>query len=937
MKDPYEDPSKDPSPPTAHKLAAGPCEGPPRRLGTVPWTGPPRSRVPGALPVLVLLGLLAAATAVLELARSPLAPALVPACLALGSAAAAVVAGSGATRLPGRSARPWRALAGALGLLAVGQVLATVRAGADLEFGGAEDVPMLLAVPLAALAAFRLLPPRSRRWPGWRTVLDGLIATLAVAVFGHVLLAALLTGVEGTADGLIAVGYPGVGAVLVGVGLVTVTGVRGARRGAAVWLLAASVAMAAVAIGGALGRTLGSTAATVVTEQAWMAMLAASVLAVRSDPGEPTTPDLDRPIVALRGLVLASGVASSVLLLLLAGVLAGRGIDPVEAGGGAALVALTSLRTVLWAGDGYRLTRRLLRTEGYFRALVHSGDAVTVVLDGTGRIGWASGAVEAQLGWTDRDLTGRLLADLLDEVDRDLVPRVAQAVRGGTTVGLLPTTARLRTRDGGWRDVELTGAAPSGAAPAAVSGAGDRGGLVLHLRDVTDRSSSQRELERMAYTDFLTGLPNRARFMAALGEASTGTAPGCVLLVDLDGFKAVNDVAGHDEGDRLLCEVAETLRAAAREDDVVARLGGDEFAVLVRAGRDEATVLAERLVVLLDREHRPPAPDGSGRGGLVFPVSGSVGVAELHVGGDPAEAVRRADLALRAAKAAGKNCVRTTGEALDRVVDRRARLARDLPEAIADGGLSVLLQPVVGVEEGRVLGLEALVRWRHRELGDVPPEEFVGVAEDEGLVVPLQRWVLGAATAALAPLLAQGHDLKLGVDVSVRHLQAGCLAADVARALTASGVPASRLVLQITESVLVDAEDRVERELAALREAGCVISIEDFGTGHSTLARLSRLPVDVLKMDRGFVAHIEDDPRSAAVVASVVELGRTLGLDVVAEGVETPGQLAALHRLGCRFLQGHLLGRPMPAADLAAVLVEPVGSARDGDRAPSHV
>ena len=192
-------------------------------------------------------------------------------------------------------------------------------------------------------------------------------------------------------------------------------------------------------------------------------------------------------------------------------------------------------------------------------------------------------------------------------------------------------------------------------------------------------------------------------------------------------------------------------------------------------------------------------------------------------------------------------------------------------------------------------------------------------------------------TAALAPLLAQGRDLQLGVNVSVRHLQAGCLAADVARALAASGVPASRLMLEITESVLVDAEDRVERELAALREAGCVISIDDFGKGHSTLARLSRLPVDVLKMDRDFVAHIEDDPRTAAVVASVVELGRTLGMDVVAEGVETPGQLAALRRLGCRFLQGYLLGRPVPATDLPAVLAAPVAGLLDGDRLASHV
>ncbi|SET63762.1 putative bifunctional diguanylate cyclase/phosphodiesterase [Geodermatophilus poikilotrophus] len=888
-------------------------------------------------PVLGLLGSLAAVTAALELTGSPLAPALVPACLALGSGATAVVAQRAASRLPGRSARPWRAIALATALLAFGQVLATVRSGAHLEFGGAEDVPMLLAVPVAVLAAMRLLPPRSRRWPGSRAVLDGAIATLAVALLGHVLLAALLAGVQGAADGLIAVGYPAVGAVLVGVGLVTVTAVRGARRTAAVWLLAASVAMAVVAVGGALGRTLGSTAATVVTEQAWLAMLAASVLAVRSDPGEPATPDHDRPIVPLRGLVLASGVASGVLLLLLAGALAGRPLDPVEAAGGAALVAITSLRTALWATDGYRLTRRLLRTEGYFRALVHSGDAVTLVLDGAGRIGWASGAVEAQLGWTDRELTGRLLAELLDDGDRDLVARVAQAVRGGTTVGLLPATVRLRTRDGSRRDVDVTGAASAGAAPAAVSGPGGRTGLVLHLRDVTDRSSSRRELERMAYTDFLTGLPNRARLMAALGEVWTAAAPGCLLLVDLDGFKAVNDVAGHDAGDRLLCEVAETLRSAAREDDVVARLGGDEFAVLVRAGREEATVLAERLVVLLDRDHRPPAPDGSARGGLVLPVSGSVGVAELRAGEDPAEAVRRADLALRAAKAAGKNCVRTTGEALDRVVDRRARLARDLPGAIVDGGLSLALQPVVGLEEGRVLGLEALVRWRHPDLGDVPPEEFVGVAEDEGLIVPLQRWVLAAATAALAPLLAEGHDLQLGVNVSVRHLQAGCLAADVTRALAASGVPASRLMLEITESVLVDAEDRVERELAALREAGCMISIDDFGTGHSTLARLARLPVDVLKMDRDFVAHIEDDPRTAAVVASVVELGRTLGLDVVAEGVETPGQLAVLRGLGCRFLQGYLLGRPVPAAELPAVLAAPRAGVLDDDRLPSQV
>jgi EAL domain-containing protein (putative c-di-GMP-specific phosphodiesterase class I) len=205
-------------------------------------------------------------------------------------------------------------------------------------------------------------------------------------------------------------------------------------------------------------------------------------------------------------------------------------------------------------------------------------------------------------------------------------------------------------------------------------------------------------------------------------------------------------------------------------------------------------------------------------------------------------------------------------------------------------------------------------------LGPVPPEEFVSLAEDDGLIVPLQRWVLRAATAVLAPLLAEGRDLQLGVNVSIRHLQAGCLAPDVTRALADSGVPPHRLMIELTESVLMSAEDRFEGDLATLSEMGCVLSLDDFGKGYSSMARLARLPVDVLKMDRDFVAHIDRDSRSAALVGSVVDLGRTLGLDVVAEGVETPGQLAALRRLGCRFLQGYLLGRPVPADELRAVI-----------------
>jgi EAL domain-containing protein (putative c-di-GMP-specific phosphodiesterase class I) len=264
--------------------------------------------------------------------------------------------------------------------------------------------------------------------------------------------------------------------------------------------------------------------------------------------------------------------------------------------------------------------------------------------------------------------------------------------------------------------------------------------------------------------------------------------------------------------------------------------------------------------------------------------------------------------------------VRLHADAADDAPGRRSRLARDLLRAIEDGELRLLFQPVAGVEERRVLGLEALVRWEHPRLGVIPPDEFIGLAEDEGLIVPLQRWVLRAATAALAPLLAEGRDLQLGVNISVRHLQSGCLAPDVARVLAEAGVPPQRIMLEITESVLMSGDDQFEADLTTLREMGCIISLDDFGKGYSSFARLARMPVDVLKMDRAFIGHMVGDPRSTAIVSAVVELGRTLGIDVVAEGVETPEQLAALRDMGCRFLQGYLLGRPVPADQLPAVL-----------------
>ena len=895
---------------------------------------PPHRRATTAFGV--LLAALGAVCAAAELSGPALDSWVVPACLATGSMAAVALVTRLTSGLTGRSGRPWRALVVAGALLATGQLVAGVRGvTADRSTGGVEDLLMLAAAPVALAGALWLMPTRAGRRIGSRALLDGAILTASVALLGDVALGDLLPAGGAARDELLATAYPLAAVALFGIGLLPVTAVAEVRRRAATWLLVTFLGMAVVAVSGAVGRATGAPLPLLLADLAWLGTLATAARGAATDPGEPSGPPAHQTL-PLRGGLAALAAAGVLLAVLTGGAALGRPVTAAEAAGGLVVVGLMSGRTVLWALDAHRLTRRLQNAERRFRALVHSGDAVTVVLDAAGRVTWASGAVAAQLGWHADELGGRTLSALLHVSSRAALARVAAAVRAGAAAEL-PVTVRLGARSGAWHDVEVLGAAPDR----------DAGSLVLHLRDVTERSTTQRELERLAYTDFLTGLPNRARLMAALDDAITraeGGARSCLLLLDLDGFKSVNDVAGHDAGDALLREVAGHLSGAARERDLVARLGGDEFALVVDSGPEEALALAERLVRGLDRTHRFPAgpagPGGEPADGPPLHVSASIGVAEIGRHGDASATMREADLALRTAKADGKNGVRACGQALVEETGRRSRLARDLPLALERGELRVVYQPVAGVVERRVLGLEALVRWDHPELGAVSPEEFVALAEEDGLIVPLQRFVIRTATAEHARLIATGRDLRLAVNVSALHVQARCLVEDVAAALAAAGLPADRLMLELTESVFTDDAELLRSTLAELSALGCVVSLDDFGRGASSLTQLARLPVDVLKMDRGFVTGIDADPRRAALVAGVVDLGRTLGMDIVAEGVETPAELAALRSLGCRFLQGWLIGRPAPAAalpdlvdgfDPAVLDADPVAVPRDAD------
>ncbi|WP_326560515.1 putative bifunctional diguanylate cyclase/phosphodiesterase [Micromonospora sp. NBC_01796] len=446
----------------------------------------------------------------------------------------------------------------------------------------------------------------------------------------------------------------------------------------------------------------------------------------------------------------------------------------------------------------------------------------------------------------------------------------------------------------------------------------------LALRDV--RAYARRLAEReahfreLAHTDPLTGLANRRGLLRALQQGSASAAP-CVLLgLDLDGFKNVNDLHGHDVGDAVLAEVAQRLRLNLRPGDLAARLGGDEFAVLMWARPPEAQRVAERLLGILGRPYDHPA-------GRIF-VSVSVGVAAQSSAPEVETLLRNADLALRYAKQRGKNRVERYDVAYDHLLRRRTTLEHEMRGAIERNELHLVFQPVVAVPSVRPVGAEALLRWYHPELGSVRPDEFIPLAEECGMIAPLGSWVLHQACHQLSIWLADGHDVWLSVNVSPRELHAPEYVVQVAEALRAHRVPPQRLVLEVTEHAVATDLDELIRRLAALRATGVRIALDDFGAGYSSLGQLRKLPIDILKIDHSLVAEQEpirppgEGERRvfAPMVDVVMRLGHQLGLEVIAEGVTNPLELAAVVEAGCRFGQGQLFGWGVPAEHLEAML-----------------
>jgi len=584
------------------------------------------------------------------------------------------------------------------------------------------------------------------------------------------------------------------------------------------------------------------------------------------------------------------------------------------------------LRAMIWLGAGvtwlllhyFELTQRkadkvaaeAAGQKRFAAFLQHSTDVVTVV-DADGVITYESPSAKRVFGYEPGEMLGTELKKLIHGEDRRRVfEAVIEAAAEGVTCSVVE--ARVRHADGSWRHTET--------AVSSLLDDPEVQGVILNTRDITERKELEAALSHQAFHDSLTKLPNRAllkdRIDHAVARAARRQRGLAVLLLDLDGFKAVNDTLGHASGDLLLTAVSDRLLDCVRPTDTCARLGGDEFAILLEdlAAPTDWQVVANRMLEAL----RTPF-DLNGK--EMF-VRASIGVAVRGEGGEDAnELLRNADVAMYMAKSEGKNRFELFCPTMHSEMMRRLDLEADLRRAVEAGGEFVLhYQPTVVLQTGEIAGVEALVRWQHPERGLVPPLDFISVAEETGLIVQLGEWVLREACqqavawdAAMEGGSRREPPMTISVNLSVRQLQHESIVGTVRRVLEETGLDPTRLILEITETAVMNDHVSTIVKLQQLKELGVGLAIDDFGTGYSSLAYLRRFPIDVLKIDRSFVDGVTEGSQKAALLRTIVELGRTLNLKTVAEGIEEHEELHHLREIDCDLGQGYYFARPLVA------------------------
>ena len=580
----------------------------------------------------------------------------------------------------------------------------------------------------------------------------------------------------------------------------------------------------------------------------------------------------------------------------------------------AAAVLDMAATAVLQLGRVADRARALAASEEARRMADVAHDAY-IALDHHGRIVEWNPEAEAVFGWPRAEALGQSLADIAvpARFRAEYEERLGELLTEGDGPFAPRREVTALHRSGAEFPVQVT---------VWTNGQHGASRICGFVRDLSERKRFEGQLASQALHDRLTGLPNRVllrdRVQHAIARAGRRGAAVALLVADVDRFKAVNESLGHDCGDRLLVAVAERLTDMLRPGDTVARMGGDEFALLCEdiGGPDEAARIAARVLEAFEKPFAIQGDDLS--------LTASVGVAVGTIDGPvPELLLRDADVAMYRAKENGRGRFEVFDESMLAVTSERVSAENQLRRGIAQGELRLYYQPIVHLETGAIAGFEALVRWQHPERGLLPPSEFIPTAEATGLIVPLGRHVLADAclqAASWADTHASGERLRISVNVSAKQLVQPGWSDEVAQVLAESGLAPRQLVLEITESVLMDDTDTTAVRLEELRRLGVRIAIDDFGTGYSSLGYLRRLPVDILKIDKSFIDGVAEGPHESALARAVVKLASTLRLEAVAEGVSSRKQLLQLRRLRCPYGQGFFFSRPQPAAAIPGLL-----------------
>ncbi len=567
-----------------------------------------------------------------------------------------------------------------------------------------------------------------------------------------------------------------------------------------------------------------------------------------------------------------------------------------------------------------RKTDTLLEGEARFRALVQNSFDIITIHDSNGVTMYESPAASRVLGHPPGTLIGKTPFESLHPKDVARAREAFDALLKGE-VAVAPVLMRFRHADGSWIHLEALG-------NNLLEHPGIRG-IVLTSRDVTERRRAEERVQYLANYDVLAGLPNRFlmqdRLTQVIAHAHRNRLRVALMYIDLDRFKVVNETLGHYVGDALLKQAAERVRKSTRDADTVGRVGGDEFTI-VFPNVTSLQTLSAAAAELLGELAKPFPSDGQ----ELF-VSASVGISIYpDDAGSVDELIKHADAAMSSAKHLGRNNFQFFTPGMNQEAQDRMLIEAGLRAAIQRDELSLLYQPKIDLATRRIFGAEALLRWKHPKLGMISPSRFVPVAEESGLVGQIGEWVLKTACRQMREWQDAGYSLQVAVNVSARQFADYDVAELVMSIMRETGALATNLELELTESaVMSDAESSIVT-LERLAALGVKIAIDDFGTGYSSLSYLKRLPLDLLKIDQSFVRDISSDPNDAAIVRAIITLARSLGIKVIAEGVENEAQLAFLNAYGCHYGQGYLFGRPLTAPQLAKLLasgnVEPFGS-----------